>query len=69
MSTLQEALGEKVRALRLQRGWTQTQLAERLGWHQPDVSDLEQGHHAAKLDTVEQIAKAFGVKAYKLLEH
>ena len=36
-------LGQVVRALRLQRAWTQTELAEWLGVHRVTVAKLERG--------------------------
>lgn len=35
------ALGERIRQLRLERGWRQIDLAEETGMHEDYVSDLE----------------------------
>ena len=42
------ALGERIRELRLKRGWRQIDLAEETGMHENYVSDLEQGHKWAQ---------------------
>jgi transcriptional regulator with XRE-family HTH domain len=52
---------------RLACGWTQAQLAERLGCHQPEISELENGHHAPSLATVERVAAVLGVRPARLL--
>src|SRR4051812_43295627 len=36
-------LGERIRAARVTRGWTQSKLARRAHWSQSDLSDLERG--------------------------
>lgn len=69
MSTayLQHTFGERVKAARLKRGWTQAELSERLDWHQPVLCDLEKGRHAATLETVQKIANALGVQPSDLM--
>ena len=67
MSELQVTFGEKVRKRRLALGWTQVELAKRVGRRQTEITDLENGHHAPTLKTVERIAEALGVEPKKLL--
>ena len=43
---------------RLERGWSQTQLAEAIGSRQPVISRLERGDGNPSLRTLERIAKA-----------
>jgi transcriptional regulator with XRE-family HTH domain len=59
-------LGRKVRQLRLERGWTQEQLAERLsevGWpmHQTTVAKLEGGARPIRIAEADALAVAFGL--------
>jgi transcriptional regulator with XRE-family HTH domain len=61
MASVQKAFGAKVRKQRLKLGLSQSELAELLDCYQPDVSDIEQGHHAPTIATVERIAKALKV--------
>jgi transcriptional regulator with XRE-family HTH domain len=60
-----------VDALRRQRGWTQGQLAERLGKDQPWVSRrLHQGPHQIQwsLDDLDLLAAVFGFTPQQLLQ-
>jgi ribosome-binding protein aMBF1 (putative translation factor) len=43
---------------RINRGWSQTQLAEAIGSRQPVISRLEQGNGNPSLSTLQKIAKA-----------
>ncbi len=43
---------------RINRGWSQTQLAEAIGSRQPVISRLEQGNSNPSLSTLQKIAKA-----------
>lgn len=54
--------GQKLRKLRIQKGLTQQQLAERLGYKTNSyVSDVESGHFIPSRDKLKKIAKALGV--------
>lgn len=46
---------------RLERGWSQTQLAEAIGSRQPVISRLERGDGNPSLKTLERIAKALNL--------
>ena len=50
-----------LRALRLAQGWTQLDLAQRLGTSQAMVSKWEAGHGDMQLSTVRALARTFGV--------
>lgn len=64
VKTEYEALGpeyELVKTIirqRLNRGWSQTQLAEAIGSRQPVISRLEQGNSNPSLSTLQKVAKA-----------
>lgn len=55
------AFGARVRSLRLKRGLSQEQLAERAGLHRTYVSSLERGHRNVGLDNILDLAKALGI--------
>lgn len=59
--------GERLAALRKKRGWTQPQLAERLGITVMMVTYLERRAKNPTAKTVEQIAGVFGVSVNALL--
>lgn len=62
------ALGERIRQLRLERGWRQIDLAEEAGIHENYVSDIELGHKEICLRMLKTVAGAFGMKTAKLLD-
>jgi len=54
--------GQKLRQLRIQKGLTQQQLAERLGYKTNSyISDVESGHFIPSRDKLKKIAKALGI--------
>ena len=60
--------GQKLRQLRIQKGLTQQQLAERLGYKTNSyISDVESGHFIPSRDKLKKIAKALGV-SFRVLD-
>jgi DNA-binding XRE family transcriptional regulator len=55
-------LARKVRSLREKRGLTQTELAELIGTRQPAIARLESGRAVPKLELLEKIARALGLR-------
>ena len=51
-------IGNLIRRARKQRGWSQSQLAERVGVRQGTISLIETGNPATKLDTLLAILAA-----------
>lgn len=58
--------GRKVRNLRLKGGWTQVQLAERLGMDRSYLADVERGKRNVSLLNLELIAEGFGLTISQL---
>lgn len=60
-----------IRELREERGWTQDELANRLGVHQRAVYFWESGRRMPKVPQLRRLAETFGVsmEAFDLLEH
>jgi transcriptional regulator with XRE-family HTH domain len=56
-----ELVGRKIRQLRRQRKLTQTELAEKIGIHQSDLSRMEQGEYKVGLDTLLKILQTFNL--------
>jgi DNA-binding XRE family transcriptional regulator len=54
--------GELVRGMRKANGWTQTQLADMLGWDQVRISNIERGEgtRGPTFDVLTKIAEACG---------
>ncbi len=61
--TLGEQIANLIRINRDSLGWSQEDLAQEIGGHGPSISKYESGTHSGmKLDTLERIAAAFGLK-------
>ncbi len=58
-----------VRAAREQHGWTQDQLAEKVGVHRVTIARLETGALRPGIDLFEALAKALKVGVAELLGH
>lgn len=54
-------LGELIRAVRKEKGWSQDELAERSGLNASTISLLERGKHAPELGTLMRIVEALGM--------
>jgi len=61
------SLGKKIRAMRKDRGWTTSYLAERAGVKQSIISRTENANTSPNYETIEKIAKAFGVPLVEIL--
>jgi len=55
-------LGYQITRLRIQRGLTQTQLAEMVGTRQPSIARLENGSSVPSLSFLDRIAKALDAR-------
>lgn len=62
-----DILGRNLKTLRETRGWTQAELCRRSGVPQTTISATERSVHAPTLDTLDDLAKAFGVLPWILL--
>jgi transcriptional regulator with XRE-family HTH domain len=61
------AFGAAVRTLRIQRGWTQDDLADAAGLQPTYVSDVERGERRPGLPNQGRLAAALGVKLWELI--
>lgn len=60
--------GDRIRALRKQRGMSQRALAQRIGRHQVDISRMENGKlQHITIETLEKLSDLFGVSTDYLL--
>jgi transcriptional regulator with XRE-family HTH domain len=59
---LNSSIALQIKALRLQRGWSQEALAERAGMKQSRISAMEQATYSGwSLSTLRRLAKAFDI--------
>ena len=61
-------LGERIRQLRMKRGWRQIDLAQHSGVHEVHISDLERGSREVGIRTLQSLAKALGVSIAAMLK-
>lgn len=61
-------LAQKLRVLRLMRGWSQEQVAAATGLHRTYISLIERSECNVSLDNLEKIADAFGLSLPALLD-
>ncbi len=65
---ISHGIGQRMRALRLERGLTLDVLATRMLTYRPILCRFEHGQHVFRLDTVQRLAKALEVSPGALLE-
>ena len=65
---VKKKFGEKVRALRVDKGFSQEKLAELSGLDRTYISDVERGERNISLINITKIANALKVKPGELFE-
>jgi transcriptional regulator with XRE-family HTH domain len=66
MRSPQQRLGKRIRQLRLKKGWTQEELAERTNRHWTYIGGIERGERNITLQVIADIARALGVEIQAL---
>lgn len=61
MHEVRQAFGRRLRALRLERGWSQEALAERANLHWTYVGGIERGERNPALENINHLARALGI--------
>lgn len=61
-------LGERVRRLRHQRKWTQSELEAHLNMDRGPISEIENGKRMIRLETLQTLAKGFDISISALLK-
>lgn len=62
-------IGKTIRTMRMSRGMSQADLANRIGKKRSAVGNYENGTREPDLDTIEALADAFNVSMADLLSH
>lgn len=60
-------LGERIRHLRKQRGWTQVEMAEKIGIDRSFLGEVEIGRRNVSILNLELIAKGLNITLSRLL--
>jgi transcriptional regulator with XRE-family HTH domain len=63
---IKRIIGDNIRGYRNKLNWSQEKLAVRAKIHNDYLGRLERGIQNASIDSLQKIAKALGVEAYKL---
>ena len=63
-----QTLADRLRWARMQSGLSQSQVAEKFGWHRPTVSQIEAGQRLVKSQELDTFAKLYDVKLQWLLD-
>ena len=58
--------GQKIRELRLDKGWSQERLSEITDFHRTYIGMVERGERNPSLKSIERFAKAFDLKINEL---
>lgn len=61
MGKIKKILGDNIRTLRIEKGWTQVYLADRLQITAPFLAQIESGKRGTSLELVESVAELFGI--------
>lgn len=67
MANLSTTIARSMRAERARRGWTQDELASRLGWTRAAVASIETERRTLALDDVPAVCEAFSLSLTDLL--
>jgi transcriptional regulator with XRE-family HTH domain len=67
MENLKVVLAKRIKHLRTQMGWNQPDMAAKAGLSVRTISIAESGEHSLNLETVEAVAKTFGITVSELL--
>jgi len=66
MDNIRVLVGERIRNLRKERGWSQEELGEKADLHHTYVGAVERGEKNASIDTLDKIADALGIEMVDL---
>jgi len=65
---IKQRLAKNIRKFRIEKGWSQEDLAFEAGIHRTYISDLERGARNPTISVIEKLAMALGAKVGELLE-
>jgi transcriptional regulator with XRE-family HTH domain len=66
VASLHDVIANNVRGERARRRWTQVQLAEKLGWAQSSIYDIEVGRRKLTLDDLAALCAVFELPLLEL---
>jgi DNA-binding XRE family transcriptional regulator len=66
MDNVRKRFGDRIRALRNDRGWSQEELADRAGLHRTYIGSVERGEQNLSLVNIERLAATLGISLAEL---
>lgn len=66
--TVRNKFGKQIRNLRREKGWSQEELADKVGLHRTYIGSIERGEQNTSIDNIAKLAKSLGVKIEDLVE-
>ena len=60
--TYNEVIGETIEQMRTEKGWTQGELAEKVGTSQSAIHRIEKGGQNISLEMIKKLSEAFGAQ-------
>jgi transcriptional regulator with XRE-family HTH domain len=67
VQAIQRKVGNRVRALRKEKGWSQDVFADRSGLHRAHIGEIERGESNVTLQTLKIIADTLGCRIMDLV--
>ena len=67
--SIAKIIGDRIRAYRNQKGWSQVYLAEKADVHHTYIGQLERGEKNATIESISKIAGTLGVSLSSLFEN
>ena len=68
MQDIQKRIGDRIRALRLKKGWSQDVFADRSGLNRAHVGEIERGESNVTIQTLKIVADTLGVRIVELVK-
>lgn len=65
-SSISLKLGRVIRDRRIQKGWTQKELAQMVGMKQPDISKIEEGQKNITIETLASLSSVLAITKIEL---
>jgi len=66
MSVISKIVGDKIRNIRKEHGWSQEELAHRAGIHPSHMGQIERGEKSPTIDSIEKIVIALDISFEEL---
>lgn len=68
-NSLRYIIGERIKNIRKEKGWTQEQLAEKAGMHPTYIGKAERGEKSLTLDSLENVVNALDITYEELFKY